>query len=96
MKMLKPPAVYEKLAMGKTSVEEKYIRTGRARWIYDGRSKRMPEHEVDRLILEDIAAADAQAKAGTKPRPAFSREQVLRGSRNSKKLTGRTGARVTV
>ena len=60
MKMLREQQVIEKMAMGKTSFDTKYIKTKRAKWIYSGRIKRMPEHEVDRLIEEDIAAADDQ------------------------------------
>jgi hypothetical protein len=59
MKMLREPGVLERMGMGKTSFDMKYIKTGRARWVRDGRIKRMPEHEVDRLIQEDIAARDA-------------------------------------
>jgi hypothetical protein len=60
MRMLREPPVLDKVGVGKTTFHERYIKTGRARWIYSGRIKRMPEHEVDRLIQEDIAAADQQ------------------------------------
>jgi hypothetical protein len=65
MKMLREPAVLDKVAMGKTKFDKDYIKTGRAKWLYSGRVKRMPEHEVDRLIAEDIAAS----AASTAPRP---------------------------
>ena len=79
MKMLREPAVLDRMGMGKTSFNTKYIETGRARWVRDGRIKRMPEHEVDRLIAEDIAARDASLPEP--PKPALPREAYLKGAR---------------
>jgi hypothetical protein len=78
MKMLREPAVLEKMGMGKTKFDSDYIKTGRARWIRSGRIKRMPEHEVDQLIQEEIAARDAEPLA--KPKPAFPHAAMLRGA----------------
>ena len=61
MRMLRERAVLDKMGMGRTSFKSKYIDTGRARWVRDGRIKRMPEHVVDGLIEEDIAASETAA-----------------------------------
>jgi hypothetical protein len=83
--MLREPAVLEKMGMGRTSFHVKYIATGRAHWIYDGRMKRMPEHEVDRLIAEDIAAA--ATKIGAPVKPAFPRTAMLKGARSRSRVS---------
>jgi hypothetical protein len=72
--------VLDRMAMGKTKFQTAYIDTGRARWVRDGRMKRMPEHEVDRLIAEDCAAAE---HSGPTP-PALSREACRKGNRASR------------
>jgi hypothetical protein len=82
MKMLREPAVLDRMGMGKTSFDTKYIKTGRVRWVRDGRIKRMPEHEVDRLIAEDIAARDAWPPEP--PKPALPREAYLKGSHSGR------------
>jgi hypothetical protein len=79
MRMLREPAVLDKIGVGKTTFDTKYIKTGRARWIYSGRIKRMPEHEVDRLIHEDIAAEPKPVK------PALPRAAVLKGAHARRK-----------
>jgi hypothetical protein len=78
MKMLREPAVLDRMGMGKTSFNTKYIKTGRARWVRDRRIKRMPEHEVDRLIAEDIAARDTWPREP--PKPALPRDAYLKGA----------------
>jgi hypothetical protein len=78
MKMLREPAVLEKMGIGRTSFDTKYIKTGRARWVRNGRVKLLPEHEVDRLIAEDIAGRDATPPSP--PKPAFPREAYLKGA----------------
>jgi hypothetical protein len=63
MKMLRemgPGSVLDRMGLGKTKFDTDYIKTGRTHWVRSGgRMKRMPEHEVDRLIQEDI---DAEAR----------------------------------
>jgi hypothetical protein len=79
MKMLRefgPEGVLARLGVGKTKFKEDYIDTGRARWVRSGRLKRMPEHEVDRLIAEDIAAAEHSPPAP----PALTREDCVKGN----------------
>jgi hypothetical protein len=78
MKMLREPAVLDRMGIGKTSFDTKYIKTGRARWVRNGRVKLLPEHEVDRLIQEDIAARDAGPPVP--PKPAFPRDAYMRGA----------------
>lgn len=62
MKMLRetgPGGVLDRMGMGKTKFDADYVQTGRVRWVRNGpRMKRLPEHEVDRLIQEDIDAAN--------------------------------------
>jgi hypothetical protein len=82
MKMLREPAVLDRMGMGKTSFDTKYLKTGRARWVRDGRIKRMPEHEVDRLIAEDIAVRDASLPEP--PKPALPREAYLKGAHSGR------------
>jgi hypothetical protein len=81
--MLRPPKVYERVAMGRTSFKKKYIDTGRAQWVRDGRINRMPDDVVERLIEEDIAAA----KSAPPAKPALPREAYLKGA-NARKKTG--------
>jgi hypothetical protein len=84
MKMLRefgPDGVLDRMGMGKTSFDQKYIKTGRARWVRNGRIKRMSDQTIDRLIAEDIAAA-AQAEPTA---PALSREACVKGSRASRR-----------
>ena len=84
MKMLREPAVLKRLGIGKTKFKTIYVDTGRVRWIYNGRTKRIPEHEIDALIAEDIAARDAEPP--TPPKPALSHDACVKGSRNSRRL----------
>jgi hypothetical protein len=76
LKMLREPEVLAKMAMGRTKFNLDYIKTGRARWIRTGRIKRMPEHDVDRLIQEDINAAPSPV------RPAVPRGRSRRSGRS--------------
>jgi hypothetical protein len=85
MRMLREPAVLEKMAMGKTSFDSKYIKTGRARWVRDGRIKRLPEHVVDQLIKEDIEASAAKQE----PAPPALPESAVRKSADQRKESAR-------
>lgn len=94
--MYKPPEVYER-TMGKTAFDEKYIKTGRARWVRDrdGRTRRMPDFEVDRLIAEDFAAT--YAEPATPPQPALSHDATMKGAcsrRKHQKTTSRKTRKV--
>ena len=82
-KMLRPPAVYDRMGLGRTTFKLKYIDTGRAQWVRDGRINRMPEDEVDRLIEEDIAAAQSAPPV----EPALPREAYLKGA-NARRKSG--------
>ena len=91
VKMLRPPAVYEKAARGKTKFHEDFIATGRARWIRSGRLRFMPEHVLDRLLAEDIAAADAEPVEP--PEPALPYDAMMRGARSRRKHQSKTTSR---
>jgi hypothetical protein len=87
--MLREPAVLEKIGLGKTKFKEHYIDTGRLSWVYTGRVKRLPEHELDRVIAEDIAARDANPQP---PKPAFSRDAYMKGAHSKRHRSKRTAA----
>jgi hypothetical protein len=82
MRMLREPDILEKMAIGKTKFKTDYVDTNRTHWIYSGRVKRLPEHEVDRLIAEDIAAAEKAAPV----KAAFPRDAYMKGTRVSAQL----------
>jgi hypothetical protein len=85
MRMLREPAVLEKMGMGKTSFDTKYIKSGRARWVRAGRIKRLPEHVVDQLIAEDIQASEAERE----PPPPALPQSAVRKSADQRKETAR-------
>jgi hypothetical protein len=68
LRMLREREVLARVAMGKTKFKEAYVDTKRVKWVRDGRIKRLPEHEVDRIIREDIEAAKAETEP---PEPAL-------------------------
>jgi len=82
MRMLRQPAVLDLMAMGRTKFDKDYIKSGRARWIYSGRLKRMPEDVVNRLIAEDIASAESARP----PPPAISRRREEAGQPPRRRL----------
>jgi predicted DNA-binding transcriptional regulator AlpA len=64
MKMLREPEVLARMGLGRSKFDEAYIKTGRTHWVRapGERMKRLPESEVDRLIHEDIKAADERRR----------------------------------
>ena len=67
--LIREPAVCSRLGCGKTTLDEKFIKTGRLRWVYlSERYKAAVEEEVDALVDELIAERDEALEA--KPAPA--------------------------
>lgn len=68
-KLIREPQVLDLMGIGRTTLDEKYIKTRRLRWVRLGpKIKAMPEDEVYAVIEEEIAARDAAPEA--KPAPA--------------------------
>ena len=83
VQMLRPPACYKKSARGKTKFHADFIATGRAIWIRSGRLRFMPEHVLDRLLAEDIAAAEAEPVEP--PKPALPYDAMMKGAYSKRK-----------
>lgn len=79
-RLIREPEVCARLACGKTTLDEKFIKTGRLRWVYPSeRYKAAVEDEVDVLVDELIAERDAAleakpAAAKDRPRKTTKRE----------------------
>jgi hypothetical protein len=93
VKMLREPDALEKAGLGKTKFKRDFIDSGRLRWLYSGRTKRIAEHELDRVLREDLAARDASPPS--RPKPAFSREAYLKGARAPKRRAKAAAGSVT-
>jgi predicted DNA-binding transcriptional regulator AlpA len=58
--LLREPQVLKRMGVGRTKLNDDYIKTGRLRWVRLGpRIKALPDDEVDAVIAEEIAARDA-------------------------------------
>ena len=82
-RMLREAAVLERMAVRKTKFKKDYVDSGRVRWVYSGRTKRLEESEVDRLIQEDVAKANVQ---NAPVKPALAREAYMRGAHTRRRI----------
>lgn len=63
-RLIREPEVCTRLACGKTTLNDKFVKTGRLRWVYPAeRYKAAVEDEVDALVEEVIAERDAAPEA---------------------------------
>jgi hypothetical protein len=65
-RLLREPEVLARIPVGRTMLEEQFVKTGRLKWCRIGeRIKAAPEDEVDRLVDEIVAARDAELAVAT-------------------------------
>ncbi len=67
-RLLRLPAVLERVPIGKTALHERYIRTGKLKKINLGRrSVAFAESNVDQIVAEIIAGSDSVKKVAMTP-----------------------------
>ncbi len=75
-RLLREPEVCERLGCGATTLEDKFIKTKRLRWVYPSeRIKAAVEDEVDALVEQIIAERDAAPSKRSAPVRSRERQQ---------------------
>jgi predicted site-specific integrase-resolvase len=73
-RLIREPAVCDRLGVGPTTLEERYIKTGRLRWVRIGkRIKAAVEDEVDAIVERSPGATPRYKRLASAATPALKR-----------------------